>query len=450
MPGAETIFEDIHRLPGGNNLIFDLKTREISIGKFWDVGENGAAPNRNEDYFRKEILRLLEESVKKRLVSDVPLGAYLSGGIDSSAVVALLAKIKKERQDMEEIKTFSVAFEHGEHVNELPYANQVSELFGTKHREFMIRPDIVKVLPEIVWHLDEPLADPAVIPVYLLSENAKKHVTVVLTGDGGDEVFAGYDQYRFLMLADKLKRVPLSQKLPAIMKRSPDFLLNRFYKYASSMGKESYGKVEEMIRSLKSGNKAKAYYDLVSIFDDAERKGILGANFENIDYENINTEYFVNENSFLDQLLRFDLKNLLPECFLMKTDKMTMAHAIEARVPFLDYKLVEFSYSIPSSMKLRGATTKYILKKALQGILPQEILQRKKQTFHVPIENWLQKDMKGLVEHILDEREIRRTGLFDTGAVQKLFENYNKGKLFYARKMWNLICFMLWYDRFMR
>jgi asparagine synthase (glutamine-hydrolysing) len=358
-------------------------------------------------------------------------------------------KIKKEENDKEGIKTFSVGFEKGEYANELPYAKKVSELLGTKHKEIIIKPSIIKLLPDIIWHLDEPMADPALMPVYLLSKHAKKDVSVILTGDGGDEVFAGYDQYKFLRLGNKLKYVPFADKISYIMKILPFGILNRIYKYSSKMGRDSFKKVDLMISSFKKNSPSKAYYELMSLINDSERKGLLKEeNFNNFDYKSLNQRYFTTKQDYLNQLLYFDIKNLLSESFLMKTDRMTMAHAVEARVPFLDHKLVQFAYNIPSRLKLNKGISKYILKKSLSGLLPKDIIYRKKQTFHVPIDNWIKKDLKEHVNLLLNEKEINKMGLFNYGQINKIFKNYNKGELFYARQIWNLICFKIWYNKF--
>ncbi len=449
VPGEETIFNNINRLSSGHYLKYDLKTNKLTIKKYWDLKIDNNARGFNEEYYSKNTYELLKDSVKKRLISDVPLGAYLSGGIDSSAIVALMHKINQETNNTEEIKTFSVGFEQGDYVNELPYAKQVSELFNTNHKEIFIKPDVIKVLPEIIWHLDEPMADPALIPVLLLSKQAKKDVTVVLTGDGGDETFAGYDQYRFLKWGNTLKHIPLSHNTSKIMKLTPNFILDRLYKHSSRMGKDSFKKVDLMIKAFKNNNQSKAYYELLSLINDDERKSLLTEeNYTDINYTDLNNEYFRTKQDFTNQLLHFDTKNLLSESFLMKTDRMTMAHAIEARVPFLDHRLVQFAYNTPSNLKLKNNITKYVLKKSLSKILPHNILHRKKQTFHVPIEQWLKNDLKPFFDSMLDEKEINKLNLFNYSQINKIFKNYNKGELFYARQAWNLICFKIWHDRF--
>lgn len=448
VPGEQTIFDNIYRLMSGDYLVYYMDKDVLIHKNYWDLKLYNKRKH-SEDYYAKHIIRLFHDSVKQRLISDVPLGAYLSGGIDSSAIVAMMHQIRKQDNDKEEIKTFSVGFEQGDYVNELPYARQISDIFSTNHKEIFIKPNVVELLPKIIWNLDEPMADPALIPVYLLSQQAKKDITVVLTGDGGDEVFAGYDQYKFLGWGNKLKHIPFSNNASEFMNLMPPSVLNKIYKYSSKMGKDSFKKVDLMISAFKKDNTAKAYYELVSLINDKERKELLKQDwFRKLNYPALNKEYFMSKQPYLNQLLHFDTKNLLPESYLMKTDRMTMAHAVEGRVPFLDHKLVQFAYNTPSSLKLRNGTTKYILKKSLSRYLPRHILHRKKQTFHVPIESWIKNDLGEYFDSMLDEKQVSKMNIFNYSQIHKIFKNYKSGELYYARQAWNLMCFKIWHDKF--
>ncbi|MBW3016860.1 asparagine synthase (glutamine-hydrolyzing) [Candidatus Woesearchaeota archaeon] len=443
-PIKETIFEGVERLFAGHYMVFDLQKKTIEVDKYWDITINPI--HKSKSFFVSHIRSLLSDSVEKRLISDVPLGVYLSGGLDSSAIVAMMSKLSKGSGDS--IKTFSVGFRHGEHVDELPYAKAVSDRFSTDHKDFLIEPDVIKTLPQIIWHLDEPCADPALIPVFFLSEYAKKSVTVILTGDGGDELFAGYDQYKFLVTANKLRHIPsvVSAKIaPALIRATPNPILNMLYKHSASMGKEGIKRFTKFISKIKN-DKAGAYYELISIFDDDERKQLVNEkSLKEINYNEIGKQYFSDKQNFTNQLLRFDTKRLLPESYLMKTDRMTMAHSVEARVPFLDHRMAELAFSIPPSYKLNGMTTKYILKQALHSHLPKDIITRKKQSFHVPVEEWIEKDLKHVFEEMLSEKAIKSQGYFDYGYIEKIFRNYSHSKLFYARQLWNIMSFQLWH-----
>lgn len=450
-PSYNTLFKGIKKLEPGHFLKFNLKDKSLVISKFWDINLDKQS-NKSLGFYEKKLFELLKDSVKKRLISDVPLGAYLSGGLDSSALVLMMNLIRKEEKSDAPIRTYSVGFSHGEKVNETVYAKQISELFNTTHQEFLIDPDVIKLLPKIIWHTDEPMADPALIPVYLLSEAAKKTSTVILTGDGGDEIFAGYDQYRFLKGTYRTDKLPMFNIFgPVIMRSIPLKAWDKFHKHSSDLGKAAYRRGKMVIKAMKN-NKSKAYYDTVGMFDDEQRKELLKKKYyEKIKYKDINKEFFSRKKDYMKQLQYFDFKKLLGESFLMKTDRMTMAKHIEARVPLLDHRIVELAFRIPSRHKLKGCfTTKHIFKRTLRKHLPKNIVQRKKQTFHVPIENWLNKDLKGTVDDLLSTNQLLKQGILNPHYVKKVIDDYNKGKLFYARQLWTLINFELWHRMFIQ
>ncbi len=445
--GKETILKGIYKLEPGYKAVYDLKKKNLEVKRFWDINfENTEGKEKSEDFYKKKILEILEDSVKKRLIADVPLGAYLSGGIDSSSIVALMNKINPEG-----INTFSVGFEDDIVGNELGHARKISELFNTDHNEVEIRSNIVKELPKIVWHLDEPMSDPAAVPNYVLSEHAKKKVTVILTGDGADELFAGYDQYKFLMMGYKMRNLPPFIRkimMPAMIKAAPLSVLNKVYQYSSATGKKMFERFANFIAIIDT-DKAKAYHDVVSVFDEQEKKELFSENLNsqtnNSYLKEVNKKYFNNNTDFLNQLLYMDMKTYLAEDLLMKPDKMCMAFGIEARVPYLDYRLVEFAANIPQRLKLKGLTTKYILKKSLQEVIPKEVIYRKKQPFQVPLDRWISKDLKGLFRDLLSEQEIKKQGFFREEYIEKIFKNYDKSRLYYGRQLWSLVNFALWH-----
>ncbi|UCD03896.1 MAG: asparagine synthase (glutamine-hydrolyzing) [Candidatus Woesearchaeota archaeon] len=443
IPGNETIFKNIFSFPPAHYGIFDLKKKELIIKEYWDIEE--ASVESDEDFFIEELRSLLKDSIKKRLISDVPLGVYLSGGIDSSAVVGLLASIKKEEDDSSPIKTFSVGFKYGEgYVNELDKAKIVSESYNTEHKEFVIDPDISKILPDLIKHFDQPFADPAAIPVYELSREATKHVTVVLTGDGGDELFAGYDQYKFLMMKKKLDKIPLMRKVfPLAVEKTPKKILDKVYKYASNMGEEGRNRITSF---MKTDDDLEAYYKLISIFYEKEREGLYSEKLKVGNICNGMYETFDKFDNLLNKYCYLDVKFLLPDCYLPKTDRTTMAHSIEGRVPLLDHRIAELAFRIPTNLKLHKGTTKYILKKAANKYIPKELLNLKKQTFHVPIGYWIEKELKEQFEQILSKEELKKHGFFNHDYIQKIFDKYKRSKLVYARQLWNLVNFQLWYN----
>jgi len=435
----ETILKNIYRLKPGHMMIFDCKKNKINIKKYWDITINNK--NYIEAVCAKNIFNLFMDSVEKRLMSDVPLGVYLSGGIDSSSVVAMMKKL-----GVEEISTYSVGFQYDVLGNELEYARKVSDIFGTKHHEFVIKPDVVEELPKIVWHLDEPLADPAVVPVYFLSKEATKSVTVILSGDGADELFAGYDQYKFMALGNKIRFMPQAIRrnfIPTIIKAAPKRLLDRIYRYSSSTGSKIYDRFGKFI-SYVGENKAKAYLEVISVFDEEEKNSLLKESYKTKNlYSRLNQTYLQNNKDFLNQIMYMDLKTYLPEDLLMKPDKMCMAFGIEARVPFLDHRLVEYAFNIPSKLKLKGSTTKFIMKKSFKNLLPKEILHRKKQPFQVPLDQWLSKELKEYFRNLIDNKINDQ--FFNKNYIKKIFDNYNNSKLFYGRQLWSLGIFNIWY-----
>lgn len=438
----ETMFKGIKKLMPGHSLSYDY--REVKIKKYWDV-QISPDETKPEDYYRKLLYKRLKEAVKIRMMSEVPLGAYISGGIDSSSIVGLMSSLVEEP-----IKTFSVGFGFEQEHDELKYARLIADTYKTEHKEIIVKPDTVKLLPKIVWHLDEPMSDPTCIPVYLLSERIKKYATVVLTGDGGDEQFAGYVQFKIMMLHKRYaQQFPhyVRNIIPPMVRFVPKRFLNLVFKYAATLGEEGIKRFSDF---LKTDNKAKMYLDVVSIFSEEEKRelysDITNEQTKNTDMiKEINKQYFNDGLDFLNQVVRLDTDKILAEDMLMKADKMTMAHAVEERVPFLDHNITELTAILPPSLKLNGLKDKYILRKAMKDIVPKEILKRKKTRFFVPIHNWFTGELKELTKQLLDEEVIRKQGFFNYSYVEKIFKNYEKSRLFYSRQLWSLLSFQLWH-----
>lgn len=425
VPGPATMFKNIYKLLPAH--IMTCKDCSVKIHKYWNIGSFKES-NNTEDYYVKNLLNLLKESIKLRLMSEVPLGAYLSGGLDSSFLVGLMSEMMDEP-----VKTFSVGF--GVEEDELEYAKIVADHFGTEHHELMVEPDASKILPKIIWHFDEPVADAAAIPTYLMSELTKKYATVVLSGEGADELLAGYPKYKILYNGWRYGKLV------------PKFIRSNLIRIAP--------KSTKLERALKcfSGidNKEKSYLELVSVFNDAELNELyMRGNYKKKDLiETKIKPYFKGAiNNSINQLIALDVHTWLPDDLLAKNDKMTMAHAIEARVPFLDPKLVEFSTTIPANLKLKGSTEKYVLRKAMKGIIPKSIIDRKKQGFTVPIDQWLKKDLLEIVEQILSESNLHKQGYFKYEFVQKVLNASKKPDVYRRRQFWSLLTFGLWHKIF--
>lgn len=418
IPAPETMFEGIKKLPPAHILV--LNKGKIKISKYWDI--DYSPTNFDEKYYVKKLQEVLKESVKLRLMSEVPLGAFLSGGLDSSSVVAIMSSLS------DKVKTVSAVFEGDSNYDESKYAKIVAERFQTDHHEVFLEEDYAELLPKIVWHFDEPSADPSSVAEYLISQKAKKHVTVALVGEGGDELFAGYRQYKIMSLAYRYHRI-----LPGYFKNVT------IPKISSRLSKKA--KRRRVMRTLEFlsgftptlGDPKKSYKHITHHFTEEEKRKIMPDSIE----EKVIDGYF-RKNNFIRNMFLFELKVPLPDILLMNVDKMTMAHSVEARVPFLDHRLVEFSASIPFRFKLKSMKEKYILKKAMKEVLPKEILKRKKHPFAVPLIEWLETGLKDMVDDYLSKKNIEKQGHFKYNHVDKIIKtrDYNR--------IWPLLFFEIW------
>ncbi len=431
VPAPLSIFKDIFKLLPGHYLVVNNQG-EVKITKYWDLVFNPS--NYSEEYCTERILQELEEATRIRMISDVPLGAFLSGGVDSSAVVALMAK-----NSSEPIKTFSIGFEESS-FDETKYARIVAEKFGTDHKEFIVKPDAIKILPKLVWYYNEPFADSSALPSYYVANITKKYVTVALNGDGGDESFAGYDRYavnramNYYQWIPKLARYPFEQILlqlpePAMQKNWVD-KMKRFINIASCSPEDQYIR---LMMTFQNEAKSELCTDKL--------------NHLNVNSMNILRKEFIRSTQldFQNRLLYVDVKRYLPDDLLVKMDIAAMANSLEARSPFLDHKLMEFAATIPPKFKLNGFEKKYILKKALLPILPKEILYRKKQGFGVPIGDWFRNDLYSYASDILlDQRAISR-GYFRADKIKNLLSSHLSKKKNHAGRIWNLLWLELWH-----
>ena len=426
VPAPLTIFKNIYKLLPGHCMIVDNKGN-ITIKQYWDL--QFKETNFSEDYYCKKTLELLEESTKIRMFSDVPLGAFLSGGVDSSAVVAMMAKNSEQP-----IKTFSIGFEEQE-FNELPYARIIAEKFNTDHKEFIVKPDAIKILPKLVWYYDEPFADSSALPSYYLAQLTKKHVTVSLNGDGGDENYAGYDRIKAMNVLKIYKKVP---------------------KFARKIINYSVEKLPEkrIIKSAKRFTNASnydiydSYYSFLNVFNNREKDALLQTN-KYYDSSKIMKDEFnkCSSNILGNKILYFEIKRYLSDDLLIKIDIATMANSLEARSPFLDHKMLEFTATIPFDLKVKRLKQKYILIKALKDIIPKKILNRKKQGFVVPINSWFRNDLKNYSYDLLNSNEFKSRNLFDYYQVNKLLDEHQSNRD-HKHKIWSLLWLELWFREF--
>jgi len=437
VPAPFTLVEGVRQLLPGEFLT--CSADGIEKQAYWDLrfDPDGSL---GEKEWQDKIDEKLRSCVESHLVSDVPFGSFLSGGIDSSAVTAYMAEILDNP-----VETFSIAFKEKSY-SEAGFARKAARHFGCDHHEIEAAPDAVKLLRPLIWYADDPLADSSMIPVYLLSEFARKSVTMVLTGDGGDEVFAGYDTYN-AYFARRLYR-----KFPAwfrtrIVKRVVENL-------PVSMSKVSFDFKAKRFVSGAELDAEEAHFWWRAIFTETA-KGTLYSSFAKDRLKDASTpglykEYFgrCGSDDPLSRMLYVDTRLYLPADMLVKVDRMTMANALEARVPFLDHELVEMAARIPSSLKFKNRIKKYILKKTLGGTVPGEILYRKKAGFNVPVNRWLLNELKPLAEEILSPDRIGACGLFDTNTVQTMLSEHQARKYDHSYGLWGLMCFQIWYEMF--
>jgi asparagine synthase (glutamine-hydrolysing) len=438
--GEETLFRGVYRLMPGHTLTWS--DGKIEISRYWDVSFVPVDDGRRSDADCVDEWReLFSTSVRLRLMADVPLGMFLSGGIDSSAIAAMMSKMVTEP-----IKTFSVAFAERE-ANELHYARMVAEKFKTDHHEIIVSPEeFFAALPKLIWHEDEPLAHPASVPLYFLSRLAAKHVKVVLTGEGSDEMLAGYYRYR-----TSVYNLALGARYQQIM---PAFLRRLVQKSIEglSTGSPVRRKLTRTFLCLPADIES-LYFDNFGVFGRRLQQQLLTAETR----ERIGTlepytavrDYIAGTDAktLLNQLLYVDTKTYLQE-LLMKQDQMSMAASIESRVPFLDHKLVEFTALLPERMKLKGMTTKRVLREAMKGLLPEPILTRSKMGFPVPLDAWFRGPFRRWVdEYVVSDRALSR-GLFVPEFVRGLVERHQSGAENHAERLWMLINFEMWQRQF--
>ncbi|MEJ7576973.1 MAG: asparagine synthase (glutamine-hydrolyzing) [Pyrinomonadaceae bacterium] len=433
VPDPLSIFRDVHKLLPGHYLTF--ADGRITTQQYWDfeyrVVEEGRAA---EDYL-EELRQLLDEAVRVRLVSDVPLGAFLSGGVDSSTIVGLMTRAMNQP-----VKTFSIGFNEDSY-SELKYARLTAKHFGTDHHEFIVTPDICQIVDELVWHFDEPFADSSAIPTYMVSKLAREHVTVALSGDGGDELFAGYTRY----LSDQSRRG--FAQLPRFLRQGVMQALSRSLPHGARGRNYIYNIALDPLDR---------YIDSISTFTNLTKKSLYTGDFRHKlnGRTDMHTRFReqaaqVKSGEHLDRLLYIDSKTYLPGDILTKVDRMSMAVSLEARVPLLDHKLIEFVTRIPASLKMKGRETKHIFKEAVRGLVPDEILDRPKQGFGVPIQHWINEQLRGRIRETLTAARARGRGYVESRYVNLMLHEHERGRRDHSAQLWTLFMLELWQHAFM-
>jgi asparagine synthase (glutamine-hydrolysing) len=360
----------------------------------------------------------------------------LSGGIDSSAVVAMMA-----RNSSKPVKTFSIGFAQ-DSFNELPYARRVAERYGTEHHEMVVDPSVVDILPAMVWHSEEPTADSSALPVFCVSQMAREHVTMVLSGDGGDELFAGYDTYRAHSIRERYRRVP------GVLRRNLIRPIVDALPVSSSKISFDF-KARRFVRGAELSADAAHFYWRHIFTEDAKRQLLRDSAGDESTYQRYRHYFDASKSDDpLSRMLYVDTRFYLPSDMLIKVDRMSMANSLEARVPFLDHRLVEFAARIPSSIKFKGQVSKYLLKRGLEPYLDRDLLYRKKAGFNVPKAEWLRGPLREMVGDMLAPSRLARHELFNASYVSKMVEDHAASKADYSFQIWSLLVFQIWHDQF--
>lgn len=429
VPCPGTFYQGVLQLPPASYLVVE-RGRTLGPFRYWELAypRSGEERRVSEAEACREIRRLLTAAVERRLLSDVPLGAFLSGGIDSSIVVGLMSRLMGRR-----VKTFSIGFTGDKNFDETPFSRLVARHFQTDHTEFVVEPHAFELVERLLWHHDQPYGDSSAIPTYILSKLAREHVTVALNGDGGDEVFAGYERFLGALISERLPRSvvtggrALVEAFPRSWQQRREVAkVHRFLLQAAQPLKERYlawcsyfsrDALDQLLVNPPQG-------EIQRSFDDSWNR----------------TE----ECALLHRVLHVNFTTYLPEDLLVKMDRMSMAHALETRSPFLDTALIEYVASLPANLKVRGRKLKYILKKAFEDLLPKEILTRGKQGFGVPLGAWFRGELKPLVEEVLLGDSPRYRPFIRQEAVRRICEEHQTGVRDYGGQLWTLMNLEVW------
>jgi asparagine synthase (glutamine-hydrolysing) len=428
VPGPHTIYEGVYKLPPAHVMVVDARGEQLQ--NYWRPSY-GPKWTADEHTLRRQLLEKLEDAVRVRLVSDVPFGAFLSGGTDSSVVAALMA-----RNMGQALKTFSIGFKEAA-FNELPDARRVAEHIGAEHHEFVVEASAVSLLDKLVWHFDEPFADPSSVPTFIVSQLASRHVKMVLSGDGGDELFAGYERYAKYRQLQRYRARTLGLGGPMLQLAAgtvPGFSGHRL------------SRIAERLRQPYPDD----YVAGVALARREDLQQMLSLPSHLLDpYANVRAAYQESHGGDeLDSLLWGDIKTYLLEDILVKVDRMTMAHSLEARSPLLDHELLEFAARLPADAKLRGHEGKRLLKQVARQLLPAEFLDKPKQGFAIPLAQWMRGELLPMMRDLVASRAFRERGIYNVQGVEKCLNRHVSGSRDHGEMLWTVLNFELWSRRF--
>ena len=435
IPSPNTVFQDIRQVPAAHILVWERGA--VRLQEYWDVTFDPTGPHRPGEAL-EEFTELFDGAVRMRMVADVPLGAFLSGGVDSSAVVASMA-----RQSARPVVTTSVGFAESTH-SELEHASTVARAVGSDHHELIVKPDAVADLPRLVWHLDQPFADSSALPTYYVSRAARERVTVALSGDGGDEIFAGYQRrYGIHRLENRLRTM-----IPGPIRRGVLAPLARIYPRSDRIPRPLRLK---LVMSNLGQSFERAYFRDMSLFVDEERQALCSSEFLDQVRQRDPFEAFsrhfdrVRDADPLSRVLYVDFKTWLANDILVKVDRMSMACSLEVRAPLLDHKIVEFAARLPASLKYRGAVSKYLLKEHLGARLPQAGVHRQKQGFELPLAEWLRGNLREVADDLLFSRQASARGYVRPEEVRRIWGAHQRRSRNHSAKIWALMVLELWH-----
>jgi asparagine synthase (glutamine-hydrolysing) len=429
-PRDASIFEGVRKLPPGHYLRW--RDGRAVVKPYWQIGAEETFRGTDADAV-EALGGVLQDAVRSHMVSDVPLGAFLSGGVDSSAVVGMMA-----RASSRPVKTFSIGFDDPE-FDELEYARTVATHFATDHHEFVVRPDGLSILEDLIGHFDEPFADSSAIPTWYVSEIARRHVTVVLSGDGGDELFGGYDRYLPHPRVSQFDRLPLPGLRAAASLAWP--LLPHGAKgknFLRHVAHDDAGRYIDSIAQFHADERGALYSGDLRARLERDAEAALARHFDR--FEALPHD---------SRMMRFDFETYLPEDVLTKVDRMSMAHSIESRVPLLDNEVIDFAASLPARMKIRDGRRKHILKETLRTLLPDSILARRKQGFGIPLGAWFRGGLTDLFSDVLDAPRTKQRGYFEPAFVSRLLREHLSGQRDHTLRLWQLLVFELWHRRYL-
>jgi asparagine synthase (glutamine-hydrolysing) len=439
VPGSGAIFKDVYKLEPGHIMLCANNT--VKISKYWDAADYlDRGEKLSEAQAGEKLMFLMEDAIKTHLISDVPLGVFLSGGLDSGAIVSMASKFGSGR-----VKTFSMGFSDARY-NELDMARLTAQKFNTEHHEHTVSPMPLSELNKIQSFFDEPFADSSAIPTYYVSRYARENVTVALSGDGGDEIFGGYGNYKADKIALALRNLPLGlgqRVLPMLAK----MILP---------GEDSLSGRAQLRKLLSLGamKPQEAHTFWLACFSREDKARLYSAEIQKIIRPSFVEKYSrmfdgMRGKDFLNKCMCADFKGVLANDYLVKVDRMSMANSLEVRVPFLDHPLVEFSLGLDSRYKVRGLTTKYLLKKVMAQILPPNIIKGRKRGFSIPLRQWFKEDFSRLLNELLSYDAVRKQGYFNAQYIEKLKKEHLTHKRDHTRYLWALVCFELWKREFL-